>query len=149
MFVYSSTWDPFFLTFVSALAAFALSSGTIGAALSSSLSVVRAIAVSYGTVLRPTPPTLFEPAHLLSLKIFKDLWDNWGKDSGFPTDEVDLYNVNIPLIEQLLSPEGLKVCWTKMWRNRYGSLFKAVSDNTDQRSVLARAPILLFEMQHP
>ncbi|TFK77077.1 sure-like protein [Pluteus cervinus] len=119
--------------------AFALSSGTIGAALSSSLSGVRSIAVSYGTVLRPTPPTLFEPAHLLSLKILKDLWENWG-NSGFPPHEVDLYNVNIPLIEQLLSPEGLKVCWTKMWRNKYGSLFKAVSDNTDQRGVLAASP---------
>lgn len=40
--------------------------------------------------------------------------------------QVDLYNVNIPLIQGLLEDEGLKICWTKIWRNSYGRLFKAV-----------------------
>lgn len=40
-------------------------------------------------------------------------------------DEVDLYNVNIPMVEGLLSEEGLRICWTHMWRNSYGRLFKA------------------------
>lgn len=64
------------------LAAFALSSGTIGAAMSSSLSKVRSIALSYGTVLRPTPVKYFDPAHQLSLKIISYLWNNWGHDEG-------------------------------------------------------------------
>ncbi|KAI0961530.1 hypothetical protein AcV7_000610 [Taiwanofungus camphoratus] len=107
-------------------AAFALSSGTIGAALSSSLSRIRSIALSYGTVLHPTPTAFFEPAHLLSSRIIRHLWDNWGADEGGLRDgEVDLYNINIPMIEGLLHEESLKICWTRIWRNSYGRLFKA------------------------
>ncbi|KAK7694628.1 hypothetical protein QCA50_001815 [Cerrena zonata] len=105
--------------------AFALSSGTIGAALSSSLSQVRSIALSYGTVMHPTPTNLFEPAHLLSSKVVRHLWDNWGTDEGgLRNGEVDLYNVNIPMVHELLSDEGLKIYWTNIWRNSYGRLFK-------------------------
>ncbi|KAH7930994.1 sure-like protein [Leucogyrophana mollusca] len=108
-------------------AAFSLSSGTIGAALSSSLSQIRSIAVSYGNVERPTPTTYFEPAHILAARIIRYLWDNWGKDlGGTRNGEVDLYNVNIPMIGQLLREEGMQVQWTNMWRNSYGRLFKAV-----------------------
>ncbi|KAF8898716.1 survival protein sure-like phosphatase/nucleotidase [Infundibulicybe gibba] len=109
-------------------AAFALSSGTIGAALSASLSKVPAIALSYGTVLHPTPPALFEPAHDLGSRIIKHLWENWGEDSGgLRSGQVDLYSVNIPLIEGLLADESLTICWTTMWRNSYGRLFKNIS----------------------
>ncbi|KAK0208340.1 survival protein sure-like phosphatase/nucleotidase [Desarmillaria ectypa] len=105
--------------------AFALSSGTIGAALSASLSQTRSIAISYGTVLHPTPVTFFEPAHILGIRIINHLWGNWGKDKGgLRRDEVDLYNINIPLIQELLTEEGLKICWTTMWRNSYSKLFK-------------------------
>ncbi|THV04928.1 cytoplasm protein, partial [Dendrothele bispora CBS 962.96] len=105
--------------------AFALSSGTLGAAMSSSLSKVRSIALSYGTVHHPTPSTYFEPAHLLGSKIIKYLWDNWGADDGgLKNGEIDLYSVNIPLIEGLLSEESLKIYWTTMWRSSYGRLFK-------------------------
>ncbi|KAI0043200.1 sure-like protein [Auriscalpium vulgare] len=108
--------------------AFALSSGTIGAALSSSLSHVRSIALSYGTVIHtgPTPTSFFEPAHALSARIVGHLWDNWGADAGgLRAGEVDLYNVNIPMVEGLLGDEGLPILWTRMWRNSYGRLFKA------------------------
>jgi tubulin---tyrosine ligase len=126
---------PSFIRFLisSRTAAFALSSGTIGAALSSSLSKIRSIALSYGTVLHPTPETLLEPAHVLGGRIARYLWDNWGKDEGGLRDgEVDLYNVNIPLIEGLLDDEGLKICWTRIWRNTYGSLFKPISQPPDR-----------------
>ncbi|KAI0335293.1 sure-like protein [Cubamyces sp. BRFM 1775] len=107
-------------------AAFALSSGTIGAALSSALSGVRSIALSYGTVLHPTPTEFYEPAHRLGARIVGHLWQNWGADEGGPRPgEVDLYNVNIPMIPELLSDTGLTVCWTRIWRNSYGRLFKA------------------------
>ncbi|KIK71010.1 hypothetical protein GYMLUDRAFT_254301 [Collybiopsis luxurians FD-317 M1] len=111
--------------------AFALSSGTIGAAMSSSLSKFRSIALSYGTVVHPTPATYFEPAHILGSKIIDYLWKNWGSDEfGLKNNEVDLYNVNIPLIEELLSEEGLKIYWTTMWRTSYGRLFKAISGDS-------------------
>ncbi|KAJ6519843.1 survival protein sure-like phosphatase/nucleotidase [Mycena sanguinolenta] len=111
--------------------AFALSSGTIGAALSASLSKTRSIAVSYGTVVHPTPKSYFEPAHLLAGRIIRYLWNNWGQDDGgLRAGEVDLYNVNIPMVEGLLTDESLKILWTSMWRNSYGSLFKAVPGTT-------------------
>ncbi|KAF8078600.1 survival protein sure-like phosphatase/nucleotidase [Lyophyllum atratum] len=112
-------------------AAFALSSGTIGAALSSSLSKIRSIAISYGTVLHPTPVTLFEPAHRLGARIIHHLWENWGEDEGgLRNGEVDLYSVNIPLVEGLLTDDGLKIYSTTIWRNSYGRLFKATSSKT-------------------
>ncbi|TFY80117.1 hypothetical protein EWM64_g3891 [Hericium alpestre] len=114
-----------------------LGRNTSGAALSSSLSGTRSIALSYGTVIHPTPSTWFEPAHSLSMRIVSHLWNNWGEDiGGLRNDEVDLYSVNIPMIERLLHEEGLQVCWTRMWRNTYGSLFKAHTN--PQRAALAR-----------
>lgn len=57
-------------------------------------------------------------------RIVRHLWDNWGVDEGgIRSGEVDLYTMNVPLIESLLSPEGMRVCWTRMWRNSYGRLF--------------------------
>lgn len=32
--------------------------------------------------------------------------------------------MNIPMVKGLLDEEGLKVCWTSIWRNSYGRLFK-------------------------
>ncbi|KAG9314387.1 sure-like protein [Chiua virens] len=109
-------------------AAFTLSSGTIGAAISAAVSRTRAIALSYGNVLHPTPPQLSEPAHTLSIRIVKYLWANWGKDpDGIHGGEVDFYNVNLPMIHKLADPEGLQVYWTNVWRSSYGRLFKHIS----------------------
>ncbi|KAG8219839.1 sure-like protein [Butyriboletus roseoflavus] len=108
-------------------AALSLSSGTIGAAMSAALSRTRAIAISYGNVLRPTPLSLHEPALNLSVRIVEYLWTNWGKDpDGIRDGDVDLYNVNLPMIHKLADPEGLQVYWTRIWRNSYGRLFKRV-----------------------
>ena len=105
-----------------------MSSGTVGAAMSSSLSKIRSIAISYGTVVHPTPTTYFEPAHELGCRIINQLWNNWGQDAhGLRQGEVDMYSVNIPLIEGLLSDTGLRICWTTMWRSSYGRLFKNIS----------------------
>ncbi|KAJ3894945.1 survival protein sure-like phosphatase/nucleotidase [Lentinula edodes] len=113
--------------------AFALSSGTVGAAMSSSLSRIRSIAISYGTVTHPTPTTYFEPAHILGANIIEHLWHTWGSDEfGLKNNEVDLYNVNIPLIEPILNNEGLKIYWTTMWRTSYGRLFKPISGDSPQ-----------------
>ena len=105
-----------------------MSSGTLGATLSSALSQARSIALSYGTVVKPTPQTFFDPAHVLSAKIIRYLWDNWGKDStGLRNGEIDFYSVNIPMIQGLLSKDGLPIIWTRLWRNSYHRLFKACS----------------------
>ncbi|KAI0033144.1 sure-like protein [Vararia minispora EC-137] len=107
-------------------AAFVLSSGTIGAALSASLSGTRAIALSYGTVKHRPPTEWHAPAHNLGLRIIQRLWKNWGADmDGLREGKVDLYNVNIPMVEALATAEGLPVLWTRIWRNTYGRLFKA------------------------
>lgn len=105
-----------------------MSSGTLGAALSSSLTKTRSIALSYGTVEDPTPQTFFEPAHVISAKIIRHLWDNWGTDdAGLRNGEIDLYSVNVPMIPGILSEEGLPIIWTRFWRNSYHRLFKAYS----------------------
>ena len=118
------------------IAAFALSSGTIGAAMSSSLSKMRSIALSYGTMIPPTPEAYFDPAHNQGCRIINYLWNNWGEDEyGLRDGEVDLYTVNIPLIEQILGVDGLKVCWTRLWRNSYGQLFKNVSGSIGHPTV--------------
>jgi len=133
-------------------AAFALSSGTLGAALSTALSKVRAIALSYGNFQYPTPPEFLDPANALSVRIFDSLWNDWGRDDdpahskaitiedleedvhktlalkqarGLREGEVDLYAVNIPMVPSLVKPEGLQIVWTRLWRNAYGRLFES------------------------
>ncbi|KAF9015184.1 survival protein sure-like phosphatase/nucleotidase [Cyathus striatus] len=78
--------------------AFALSSGTIGAALSGSLSKVRSIAISYGTMVHPTPTEYFDPAHILGTKVIKHLWDNWGVDDTVGPDAVEQKPTNLALL---------------------------------------------------
>ena len=110
---------------MSITAAFVLSSGTIGAAMSSSLCRIRSIALSYGTVEHTVPRTYFAPAHVHACRVIQLLWNSWGTDNGgLRKGEVDLYNVNIPMIEALLNEGGLKVVWTTIWRNSYGKLFR-------------------------
>lgn len=122
-------------------AAFALSSGTIGAALSSSLSKIRSIAISYGTVEHPTSTTYFDPAHILGCRIIRHLWENWGSDDdGIRDGEVDLYNINIPMIAGLLQEPGLPICWTRMWRNSYGRLFKPQAASKPKPVLSAAGP---------
>ncbi|KAH7100252.1 sure-like protein [Auriculariales sp. MPI-PUGE-AT-0066] len=101
--------------------AFALSSGTIGAAMSGALTGARSIALSYGIFLKHTPKSLHTPAHDLATRIISRLYSQWGT-SALPPAE--LYSVNIPMIESL-SSTNTRVCWTRMWRNRYGRLFAA------------------------
>jgi broad specificity polyphosphatase/5'/3'-nucleotidase SurE len=55
--------------------------------------------------------------------------------------EVDLYSINIPLIEGLLTEEGLKICWTNIWRNYYGRLFKNISAEHTQEQLQSDATL--------
>ena len=107
------------------------------------MSKIRSIAISYGTVHHPTSQSYYDPAHRLGARIIKHLWDNWGQDEGGPRQgEVDLYNVNIPMIEGLLNEPGLPICWTRIWRNSYGRLFKAHEerDPAAKKTISAAGP---------
>jgi hypothetical protein len=96
---------------------------------------MRAVAVSYATVNHAPPASLHRPAHALSSRIIKRLVDSWGIEPyGLRSGEVDLYTVNVPMIETLLSSDGVPVCWTALGRNAYGRLFKALpSEQAAQR----------------
>ena len=73
------------------------------------------------------PPTTFrEPAFRLSSKIINHLINNWG-----PHENKVLYSINIPMIEELLHKDGLKIYWTSVWRNNYGWLFVKVPGLAD------------------
>ena len=116
--------------------------------MSSSLSKIRSIALSYGTMVHPTPEAYFEPAHDLGCRIINHLWKNWGEDEcGLRDGEIDLYSVNIPLIEQILGADGLKVYWTRLWRNSYGRLFKNVSSSIDHPMVTVGPDPLIGQTQ--
>jgi len=97
--------------------AFSISSGTIGAALSSSLCKTRSIALSYGTMIHPIPRSFNEPAYKLSGRIINYLLKNWHQ-------EAVLYSINIPMIQSLLESNDLKIYWTGFWRNSHSRLFK-------------------------
>jgi len=121
--------------------AFSLSSGTIGAALSGSLAGKRSIAVSYGTFKGTKSRMYAKEANALAVKIIRRLWDDWGKDShGLRNGEVDLYNVNLPMIPELTDPKGMDVVWTHVWRNSYGQLFKEVKEDKETATVSEAGP---------
>ncbi|TYJ57020.1 5'/3'-nucleotidase SurE [Cryptococcus floricola] len=120
--------------------AFALSSGTLGAALAASLSIpipgpssrpslhethIPSIAVSYGVVTRPVSARLLELATETAVDVCQRLFNSWGEDDG-PGGKglVPIYSVNVPLVEANLEEGARKVCFTDMWRNAYGGLFK-------------------------
>jgi hypothetical protein len=115
------------------------------------LSKIRSLALSYGNFQYPPPLELISPANELSIKIIQRLWDDWGRDEdsdmlsnfvlehmdheedrarvleqtrGLRDGEVDLYAINIPILPALVQDGGMKVVWTRLWRNAYGRLFK-------------------------
>ncbi|WOO77066.1 putative tubulin--tyrosine ligase PBY1 [Vanrija pseudolonga] len=128
--------------------AFALSSGTIGAALAGALSVpipgpsldvpslhkehMPCIAVSYGVVTRPVEDKTLELATDVAVDVCKALFDDWGHEGGDDRNPIQLYSVNIPLVESAITKENRKVCFTTMWRNTYGRLFKQTSAITNK-----------------
>lgn len=101
-------------------AVFSLSSGTVGGALEAAVCKRKAIALSYAFFNRNHDPEIIAGASNLSVRIIDHLYKNWGKD-------VDLYTVNVPLIE---SVETKKVLWTNMLQNYWGpgSCFQEVED---------------------
>lgn len=64
----------------------------------------------------------------------KRLWHDWGSDPTSPHEgRVQLYCINLPLVDKHLEQGQRKVVWTRLARNGYGSLFK----KKDRHSVLS------------
>jgi hypothetical protein len=88
-----------------------------------------AIAVSYGVIARPVPAEATRLAHEAAVEVCERLWNDWGlEQSGDKKRKVQLYTVNIPLKEDVLVKESRRICWTTMWRNYYGQLFKPTKE---------------------
>lgn len=93
-------------------AVFALSSGTLGAALEAAVCRRRAIALSFAFFSRNHDPVVIEGACRHSVRVIEALWRQWPNDNS-----VDLYSVNIPLVEGV---ERNKTVFTKMLQNYWG-----------------------------
>ena len=101
-------------------AVFALSSGTLGAAMEAAVCRWRAVALSFAFFTRNHDPEIIEAACRHSVKVIEALWKAW------PTDgSVDLYSVNVPLVEGV---EKHRTMWTDMLQNYWslGSCFQEV-----------------------
>ncbi|GAA5876338.1 hypothetical protein JCM3774_003727 [Rhodotorula dairenensis] len=123
--------------------AFALSSGTLGAALAASISGTRAVALSWGLMegYKPPPADFIDAAAKLSCRVIEKLAES-GWDAG--EEHVDVYSVNVPLMPELISrPE---VRWTTMARTSYGRLFKSTPHpDTTGDAVDAGGPAAIAE----
>ena len=97
---------------------FALSSGTIGAAMEAAVCGKRSIALSYAFSSRNHDPVVIGEASSHSVRLIEYLYKNWPEDVG-------LYSINAPL-EAGVSQS--KVLYTDMLDNRWtsGSCFEAV-----------------------
>ncbi|KEI39169.1 uncharacterized protein L969DRAFT_94247 [Mixia osmundae IAM 14324] len=109
--------------------AFALSSGTIGAALASSLSGVPSIAISYAIFERPIQDDQVAAAHDWACVVIKRLWDTWQHDGDH-----DLYSVNIPLVPSITDKEATKIRFTTMALTRYKRLFAPTAHPSESKA---------------
>lgn len=104
-------------------ALFALSSGTLGAALEAAVCKRKAIALSFAFFSRNHDPQIIDAACRHSVKVIEALYKQW------PTDEsADLYSVNVPLVEGV---ESHKTLWTNVLQNYWtdGGCFDEVDDD--------------------
>lgn len=106
-------------------AVFALSSGTLGGALEAAVCRRRAVALSYAFFTRNHDPAIIAKASRQSVRVIEALARDWPADGS-----VDLYSVNVPLLESL--EEG-RVLYTGMLQNYwdYGSCFTEVDGSVD------------------
>ncbi|KAK4677066.1 hypothetical protein QC764_0066920 [Podospora pseudoanserina] len=105
-------------------AVFALSSGTLGGALEAAVCKRRAVALSYAFFTRNHDTEIILKASRQSVRVIEALWKQWPEDGS-----VDLYSVNVPLVEGL----GGRVLWTGMLQNYWGegSCFTEVDGSVD------------------
>ncbi|PNY27455.1 tubulin-tyrosine ligase PBY1 [Tolypocladium capitatum] len=91
---------------------FALSSGTLGAALEAAVCRKKSIALSFAFFTRNHDPVIIEAACRHSVRVIEALYKQW------PTDgSADLYSVNVPLVDGV---EEHRTMWTDMLQNYWG-----------------------------
>ncbi|KAE8150547.1 survival protein sure-like phosphatase/nucleotidase [Aspergillus avenaceus] len=107
-------------------ALFAMSSGTIGAAMEAAVCGKRSIALSFAFSSRDHDPVVIAEASRHSVRLIEYLGKNWAEG-------VDLYSVNVPL-EPGVSES--KVLYTEMLDNRWtsGSCFRAVDASVQDQN---------------
>jgi tubulin---tyrosine ligase len=102
-------------------AVFGLSSGTLGGALEAAVCRKKSFAISYAFDSRNHDPKVIAAASRQSVKLVEHLHKNWD-------DRVDLYSINVPLIEDV---EKRKILQTDMLQNYWGphSCFEEAEDD--------------------
>ncbi|GAA6032834.1 hypothetical protein JCM8097_000819 [Rhodosporidiobolus ruineniae] len=107
--------------------AFALSSGTLGAALAASLSGKKAIAVSYGLMegYKPPPKEFVDAATTMTCKVIQQLYESGWPEGQSKQDRVDVYSINVPLLPEIVSNPTVQ--WTTMAQTSYGALFRSTT----------------------
>lgn len=107
-------------------AVYALSSGTIGAAMEAAVCRKKSIALSFAIFSRQDhhAPAVIEAACRHGVKVIEALYKQWPQDGS-----VDLYSVNVPLVEGV---EARKTVFADMLQNKWeGSCFEEVEDEAD------------------
>lgn len=117
---------------------FALSSGTLGAALEAAVCKKRSVALSFAFFSRNHEPVIIEAACRHSVRVIDALYRQW------PTDgSADLYSVNVPLIEDV---EKNKTLWTDVLQNYWseGSCFEEIDgdagDAVEEEACIRQGP---------
>ncbi|KAL7786798.1 survival protein sure-like phosphatase/nucleotidase [Trichoderma afarasin] len=110
-------------------AIFALSSGTLGAALEAAASRYKAIALSFAFFSRNHDPVIIDAACRHSVKVIEYLYKQWPADGS-----ADLYSVNVPLVEGV---ETHSTVWTDILQNYWtkGGCFDAVDGSADDEDL--------------
>jgi len=86
----------------------------------------RSIALSYAFFNRNHDPAIIRGASLMSVRLIKHFHANW-------TPGVDLYTINVPLLEGIGKPET-KILYTHILQNRWvlGSSFEETENDDDR-----------------
>ncbi|PHH71529.1 hypothetical protein CDD82_6452 [Ophiocordyceps australis] len=114
---------------------FALSSGTVGAALEAAICRRRSIALSFAFFKRNHDPVVIEAACRHSIRVIDALCRRWPSDGS-----VDLYSVNVPLVEDV---ESRRTLYTDMLQNywRGDSCFEEIDGETGDDATQQEARI--------
>ncbi|ODV62092.1 putative tubulin tyrosine ligase [Ascoidea rubescens DSM 1968] len=98
-------------------ALYALTSGTIGAALEATLIGKKSIAVSFAFESNDIDEHIIKYASKISVKLIEHLYNSWPNDNS-----TELYSINIPLIETLNKSE---IVYAPILGNKWHSVFTA------------------------
>ncbi|KAL7270134.1 putative tubulin--tyrosine ligase pby1 [Rhizina undulata] len=116
-------------------AVFSLSSGTIGGALEGAVCGKRSIALSYAFHNRNHDPVIIKGASEIAVKLIQHLHENW-------TSGVELYSINIPLIEGINKPET-KILYTNILQNSWtGSSFEEMPAEEEEESAEVKEMVI-------